>query len=74
MFAKNNHWHWIAGRENILSKYTIYIFFNFGRGFYGSFPMLFPKAPASCRKKNLTNFCCSVYFYNYELKKCVSDF
>ena len=31
----------------------IYIFFNFGRGFCGSFPMLFPKAPASCCKKIL---------------------
>ena len=50
-FAKNCHLHWIAGRANILNKYIIYIFFNFGRGFYGSFPMLFPKAPASCRKK-----------------------
>ena len=28
-------------------------FFNFGRGFCGSFPMLFPKAPASCCKKIL---------------------
>ena len=29
------------------SKYIIYIFFDFGHGFYGSFPMLFPKAPVS---------------------------
>ena len=53
MFAKNYYLHWIAGRANILSKYIIYIFFNFGLGFYCSFPMLFPKAPASCCKKFL---------------------
>ena len=41
------------GRANIFSKYIIHIFFNFGRGFWGSFPMLFPKAPASCCKKKL---------------------
>ena len=28
----------------------IYIHFNFGRGLCGSFPMLFPKASASCGK------------------------
>ena len=50
-FAKNYHLHWIADRANILSKYIIHILFNFGRGFCGSFPMLFPKAPASCCKK-----------------------
>ena len=53
MFAENYHLRWIAGRANILSKYIIYIFFNFGRGFCGSFPMLFPKTPASCCKKIL---------------------
>ena len=52
MFAKNCHLLWITGRENILSKY-IYIFFNFGRGFYGSLSMLYQKAPASCCKKIL---------------------
>ena len=50
MFAKNYHLHWIASRANILSKYIISIFANLGRGFCGSFPMLFPKAPASCCK------------------------
>ena len=48
MFAKSYHLHWFAGRANILSKYIIYIFFNFGRGFYGSFSILFPKHFASC--------------------------
>ena len=38
--------------EQIFSV-NIYIFFNFGLGFCGSFPMLFRKAPASCFKKNL---------------------
>ena len=53
MLAKNYYFHWIAGRANILSKYIIYIFSSFGGGFCGSFPMLFPKAPASCCKKIL---------------------
>ena len=74
MFAKNYHLHWIAGRANILSKYIIYIFFNFGRGFYGSFPMLFPKAPASCYKKNFELIFAALYFYIYELKNYASDF
>ena len=39
--------------EQILSKYIIYIFFNFGRGICGSVPLLFPKVPASCCKKIL---------------------
>ena len=38
----------LGDTANILSKDIMYIFFNFGRGSYGSFPMLFPKAPASC--------------------------
>ena len=45
--------HWIAGRANILSIYIYIIYFNFGRGFYGPFPMLFSKASTSCWKKNL---------------------
>ena len=47
---KNYHLHLIVGRTNILGKYIIYIFLNFGCGFYSSFPMLFPKAPACCKK------------------------
>ena len=39
MFAKNCHLHWIASRANILSKYIIYIFFNFWRGFCSSSPL-----------------------------------
>ena len=42
---------------------NIYIFFNFGRGLDGSFPMLFPKAPVSWCKKIWTNFCCIVLLY-----------
>ena len=66
MFAKIYHLHWIAGRANILRKYIIYIFFNFGHGFCGSFPMLFPKALASCCKKNLNYFLlhCTPLFMN----------
>ena len=56
MFAKNYHLHWIARRANIFDKYIISIFFKFGRGFCGSFPMLFPKAQASCFKKILNLF------------------
>ena len=66
MFAKNYHLHWIAGRANILSKYIVYIFFNFERGFYGSF--YFEK------QKNSELIFAALYFYIYELKKCVSDF
>ena len=51
MLAKKYHFQWVAGGANNLSKYITYIFFNFGRDFYGSFLMLFPKAPASCYKK-----------------------
>ena len=43
--------HCIAGKANILSKYIIYIIFDFGRGFCRSPPTLFPKTPASCCKK-----------------------
>ena len=39
----------LQAEQNILSKYILYIFFNFGCNFYGSFPMLFPKAPTSCK-------------------------
>ena len=56
MFVKNYHLHWVAGRANFMSKYTLYIFCKFGRAFCGSFPMLFPKSSASCRKKNLNWF------------------
>ena len=41
MFAKNYYLHWIAGRANVLSKEIIYIFFNFGHGYCGSFPLCF---------------------------------
>ena len=63
MFAKNYHYLWITGRANTLSKYIIYIFFDFGRGFWGSFPVLLPKAPASCCKKILNEFLlhCAIY-------------
>ena len=60
MFARNYHLHWIAGRANILSKHIIYMFFNFGHSFYGSFPMLFPKVPDSCCKKILLH-CTSIF-------------
>ena len=68
MFAKNYHFHWIAGRASIISKYIIYIFFNFGRDFYGFFPILFPKAPASYCKKILTNFWCIPLLYLWPQK------
>ena len=64
MFAKNLHLYWIAGRAIILSKYITYIFFNFERGFCGPFPVLLPKAPASCCKNILNYFlldCTTIY-------------
>ena len=54
--CKSYHLHWIVSRANILSKYIIYVFFNFAGGFYDSFLMLLPKAPASCCKKILNSF------------------
>ena len=43
--------------DQILSVNIQYIYiFNFGRGFRGSFSVLFPKAPASCGKKVCLRF------------------
>ena len=53
-------------------SYT-YFFFNFGCEFCGSFSMLFPKAPASCGKKFLSQFLLH-FCYLCEFKQCVSDF
>ena len=59
---------------NILSKFSVIcIFFQFWRDFCGSFSMLFPKAPASSELIFELIFT-ALYFYLYELKKCVSDF
>ena len=66
--CKNYYLHWIGGRANIISKYIIYIFFDFGCGFCGSFPILFPKAAAFCCKKLWTNFCCIVLLYLWAQK------
>ena len=74
MFAKNYYLHLIVGRENILSKYIIYIFFNFGCDFCSSFALLLPEAPASCCKKNFELIFAALYYSIHELKKCVSDF
>ena len=43
--------HALDCRQQIISV-NIQYFFNFGRGFCGSFSMLFPKAPASQGKKS----------------------
>ena len=64
IFAKNYHLPWVGSRANILSKYIIYIFFNFGHYFCGFFPLLFPKALASFCKKILHKFlqhCTSIF-------------
>ena len=42
-------------------------FFNFGRGFCGGFFMLFPKAPASSGKINLT------WFLLHYISNCTSS-
>ena len=68
MFPKNYHLHWIAGRANILTKYIIYIFFNFGRGFYGS------KSSSFLLQKNFEPILAALYFYIYELKMCLRTF
>ena len=46
-------------------------FFNFG---CGSFTMLFPEASASSDKKKVEIIFAALYFYLYELRKCISDF
>ena len=74
MFPKNYHLHWVSGRANILSKYIIYIFFNFGRGFCGFFSMLFPKAPASCCKKVLNQFLLHFTFISMSSKSVCQIF
>ena len=71
--CKSYHLHWIVGRANILSKYIIYIFFNFGCGFFGSFTMLFSKDPIfRTNLKNFwTNFCCILLLYLWARKVCL---
>ena len=39
------------------------MFFNFGRGFWGFFSVLFPKGPASYGKKKLKLIFAALYFY-----------
>ena len=73
MFAKNYHFHWIAGRANILSKYMIYIFFNFRRGFYSSFPVI-SKSSSLLLQIKIELIFSALYFYIYELEKRLSDF
>ena len=51
--------------------FSVNIFFNFGRGFCGSFPMLFPKVPAFCCKKIFELIFATLYFYINELQNCV---
>ena len=46
---------WIILQTEQTFSVSIY-FFNFGRGFCGSFSMLFPKAPPSCGKNILKSF------------------
>ena len=50
---KNYYLHWIAGRANIRCKYLIFVFFQFGRDFCGSFSKLSPETPATCDKEIL---------------------
>ena len=71
--CKSYHLVWIVGRANILNKHIIFIFFNFGCGFYGFFPMLFLKAPTLWTnfKKIWTNFCCIVLLYLRARKLCL---
>ena len=62
------HLHWIANRGNILRKYIIYIFFNFGHGFCSSFPLVFPKLQLLVVKQFWTNFCCIVLLHLWAQK------
>ena len=70
MFAKNYHLHWTQA-EQVFSVTIWYEYFsNFGRGFWGSFSMLFPKASASCGKKKKF-FCCIVLLFVWAQKVCL---
>ena len=71
MFAKNSDLHWIVGRANILSKYIMYIFFNFGRAFCGLFVSYFQKLQLLVVKKFWTKFCCIVLLYLWAQKECL---
>ena len=62
MSVKRFHLDCIAGRANILGKYIIYIFFNFWRGFYSSFPKLFPKGFSFFLKKSSDRIFVALYF------------
>ena len=68
---KNYHLHWIVDRANIFSKYIIYIFFNFGRGFCVFFLCFFQKLQFLVVKKFQTNFCCIVLLYLSAQKVCL---
>ena len=71
MFAKNYHFHWIARRANILYKYLIYIFFNFGRGFSDPFLYYFQKLKLLAIKKFWNNFCCIALLFVWDRKACL---
>ena len=51
----------------------IYIFFNFRRGFYSSFPVI-SKSSSLLLQKKIELIFSALYFYIYELKKRLSDF
>ena len=59
------------------SKYSHVVynlkFFNFGHCFCSSFPILFPKSPASCWKKFWNNFCCIIHTSIFTSSKSVSQ-
>ena len=72
--CKQSKYSRIASRANILSKYIIYIFFNFGRGFLWFFSFVISKRPSFLLQKNFELIFAALYFYVFELKKCASDF
>ena len=59
-----------AGRANILCKYIIYILFQFWAWFL-RFPFYVEKVQLV---KKIEIIFAGLYFYLYELKKCVSNF
>ena len=64
MFAENYHLHWIAGRVNILCKYSIFtFFFIFGLGFCGSFLCYFQKLQLFVKNKFLNSFRCILLLF-----------
>ena len=69
-FQKNYHLHWIAGRVNILSKDIINIF-QFWTWLLRFLSYIISKSYSFLLQKHSEQIFATLYFYIYELKKCL---